>query len=155
VKMRVPRWAVVLVGLFAVVGWLVVAGVWWASVQPKEAPANLQGKPVWAVNPMPRFAHFPANLLAPRGMWVSCWLDARRNIDTCEFAGFNGRVWYRGDYTTCDGRPPLPDAGLFPVDFHQSVGFVSLLDGRVLSPVDDCPAKGRGGSPTAGQPYPK
>ncbi len=140
--------------VLAVLEGVVIGLLWWASIQPKRAPRNLKGTPAWIVDPMPRFAYFPFWLFVPRGFWVSCWLDTQRNVDMCEFADFNGKVSYEGDYTTCDGRPPLPTNEVGPTDFHQAVSPVLLVRGGSLIPVDECRPQSRDSGPPKTQSPP-
>jgi hypothetical protein len=114
---------VLLVSLLLFIGLLV-----WKS----QHPTRPKGWPPGSVYFRPPLRQFLA------GFWVGCQLDSNRNVDTCQFADFKGNTRYQGDYTTCDGRPPLPNEKLQLQQQNQAVIRVSLVDGTMLLPIDLC-----------------
>jgi hypothetical protein len=142
-------------------GTLVTLRVRWA-LQPPKLPTNLHGNPVWIA---PDLRAFPvrfrlAAYFQPVGVWVGCWLDKQRNIDRCAFANYKGMILYEGDYTSCDDKPPVPDARLQLGNRRQSSLFVVLPDGTTLIPVSECEIRKRSESqanewcPLCKEPFP-
>ena len=126
----------------------VVARFWWATLTPKVPEHWPQGS-VWVEAP-------PAPLdWSPRGQFVGCWLDHQRNVDRCQFANYQGKISYVGDYTTCDDQPPLLDwqLNIHPADYTKEGGDQSLEDrvilqnGTRLIPVSACEARKNSSKP--------
>jgi hypothetical protein len=157
--MRISSPKAAVIGLLLVSGGAIVFRLWWASIPPK-LPKGLRANSVWRgarTLPLP----LPMKLAVywnRVGAWESCWLDMNRNVDRCEFTDYKGAVLYQSDYTTCDGKPPVPDSRLQFGSRRQSFGFISLQDGTVLIPVNDCEIEKRSRSldwcPHCEEPFP-
>lgn len=124
------------IGLIVIVGGSVILRVWWASHPPK-LPGNLRANSVWVEGSPAPF------VFTPRGVWVSCWLDTQRNVDRCQFADYEGKLGYEGDYTTCDNQSPMPDERLRLQNKNQAVVRVFLQDGTMLIPANLCDRRNR------------
>jgi hypothetical protein len=74
-------------------------------------------------------------------------LDTQRNVDTCKFANYKGKLLYESDYTTCENQPPVPDDGLRLRSENQATVRVFLQDGTMLIPVDLCNPRKRSANP--------
>lgn len=139
--MRILKIIRIVVAVFILVVIGVVARFWWATLTPRVP----KGWPVGSV-----WVEAPPEVLdwSPRGEFVGCWLDAGRDVDRCQFANYQGKISYVGDYTTCDGRGSLSDAQLkvHLADYTKEGGDESLQDRVILQdetiliPVSACKA---------------
>lgn len=111
-----------------------IGRLWWESQHPIR-PQNWPPGSVWLEAPHT----WPGLLLV--GYWVGCSLDAERNVDRCRFADSRGKVVHEDDYTTCDGKPPITDQGLWLRPGHQSSAFIFLRDGHMMISQDSCDAR--------------
>jgi hypothetical protein len=140
-----PKSIAIVVGVIVVIGGPIIFRRWWVS-HPPNLPRNLRQNSVWIEGP-------PAPLfLAPRGVWLGCWLDTQRNVDRCQFADYKGVVWEQDDYTTCDNQSPLPDERLRLQTVNQATVRVFLQDGTMLIPVNLCNPRNRRADPLNTQP---
>jgi TonB family protein len=115
-----------------------IGSVYW-TIQRPRLPKGWPSGSVWIGAPSLRWA------LA--GVWIGCRLDSQRNVDTCKFANFRGKVWYEGDYTTCDDEPPIADERLWLRPGNQSASFIGLRDGTLLIAKNDCDFRNRDRAP--------
>jgi hypothetical protein len=69
-------------------------------------------------------------------------LDRQRAVDKCKFSDYDGRILSEGDYSTCDGRPPLPDEKLRLDRSGASAAVIRLQDGTLLFEASNCSTKG-------------
>ena len=110
---------------------------WWATLTP-SIPKNWPQGSVWF------WAPFAPLDWSPRGYFVGCWLDGQRNVDRCQFAGYNSKVLRVGDYTTCDERSPISNQELkIRAAPESSLYNVLLENGRILIPISVCEARRR------------
>jgi hypothetical protein len=136
-RMRISKPIAISIGLVVVIGGSIILRLWWASYPPK-LPKNLRANSVWIDG---RALPFPYKLTAyfkPRGAWISCWLDTQRDVDRCQFTDYRGMVFYQNDYTSCDEKPPVPDARLQLRDHDQSTASIFLLDRTILWSASEC-----------------
>src|SRR5579862_5440069 len=115
--MRILKIIAALVGVLAVLMLAFIGRLRWESQHP-TLPKGWPSGSVWLEAPRT----WPGVLLV--GYWVGCSLDTKRNVDTCRFADFKGKIVHEDDYTTCDDKPPIPDWGLWLRPGHQSFGSI-------------------------------
>ena len=151
--MRISKLLSIVIGLVLLICAPIVFRSWWVSHPPK-VPRNLRADSVWIKGlSAPLF-------LAPRGVWLSCWLDTQRNVDRCQFADYKGLVLHEEDYISCNDKPPIPDAALKPRDHDQSFAFVFLTDQTLLWSATECKIMKRTGAsasewcPLCKEPFP-
>jgi hypothetical protein len=151
--MRILKIVCAIAGLFIVLIVAVSLRFWWATLTPKIPKYWPQGS-VWVVAP-------PVPLeWSPDGKFVGCWLDGQRNVDRCQFASYKGKIYYMGDYTSCDDRLPLSgqDLRIRAADYtkgtfdESTVDAVRLQDGTILIPMSVCEARRGTADPSKTQP---
>jgi TonB family protein len=130
--MRLVKIIACFVGVLLLSG-LVFVGWVYRDVEHPRLPRGWPAGSVWIGSPLLRYA------LA--GSWIGCRLDTLRNIDTCKFANFRGKVWSESDYTTCDEKPPVKDERLLLRPDRQSVDLIWLRDGTLLVNKEECDSR--------------
>jgi hypothetical protein len=138
--MRVVKAMGALVGVLVLSVLSFFAWIWWESQHPR-LPNGWPPSSAFIQAPHA----LPGYLLV--GVWVGCRLGTQRNVDTCKFANYKGKLMYEGDYTTCDNQPPLPDERLRLRSENQATVRVFLQDGTMLIPVDFCNPRKRSSAP--------
>jgi hypothetical protein len=150
--MRISKPLPIVIGLIVVIAGPIIFRPWWVS-HPPSRPKNMPASAVWIAGP-------PAPLfLAPRGVWLGCWLEAQRGVDKCRFANYDGVVLKEGDYTTCNDNPPVPETRLKPRNHDQSTAFIFLQDGTMLWVASECEIRKHSGNvewcPQCKEPWPR
>jgi hypothetical protein len=122
------------IGVLVILVLIFIGRLWWEAghpIRPKDWPPDS----VWLEAPHT----WPGLLLL--GYWVGCSVDTEKNVDRCRFADNRGKVVHEDDYTTCDGKPAIPNQELLLRPGQQSFAFIFLRDGRVMVSQDLCDAR--------------
>lgn len=85
----------------------------------------------WGPNSVWMRGHRSALSLRPQGAWVDCRLDTERNVDTCKFGDYRGRVFFEHTYDACNGGPPLANDKL-QLRNEGSIWILRLQNGTLL-----------------------